>query len=113
MFSLEGSADDPVFPVQLDLSIAVDLEHPRTRLILPRRRVGIVTPRARSPVAGRGLQAQRLVRSQVVVFPAELIEPGLQVLRRGTAALHGALQLAMKALHFPLGLRVTDSAMRS
>ena len=111
----QGSADQPVLSLQLDLPVTVHLEHPRPRRILPRPRVRIVTAFTPPPAADWGLRVQRLVWPHIVVFPTKLIQPLLQVRSRRPAA-QRPLQFAMEPLHLALRLRMANpppSAARS
>jgi hypothetical protein len=103
-FPGQSLADSPFLSADIELALAVHLQHSSPRGILPRRRVRIVAARTGLPQRGRCLHPQSFMRSHMIVLPAARVRPGLPVLPARTAPLQGALQRAVKTFYLALGL---------
>src|SRR5271170_815620 len=106
----QSATDAPLGIGDVQLALAVDLQHPGALRVMPARRVGIVTPWAGTPATGWGLHAQGLVRTQVVVLPAITVQPMLGRLPTQSAPGERTFERAVKALHLALCLRMSDAA---
>src|ERR1035438_2432983 len=77
VFAAEGFADAPLSSLQIELSLAIDFEQPRSLRVLPARRVELIAARAGLPASGGGLHGESLVGANVVMLLAKGIQPRL------------------------------------
>src|SRR5258708_32941073 len=88
-----------------------DFDYFAARLILPRRRLGIIAAITLVPNAPGRSHPQSFMRTQMVVLVAKPVQPTLPFFRSGIAApLQCRRHRAMKPLHLALRLRVTIAA---
>src|SRR5580658_5103551 len=64
--------------------------------------------RAGTPTTFRSIHLQGFMRTQGVVFPAKIVEPGL-LFGLSLSLADGALESAMHTLHLALGLRMAKA----
>jgi hypothetical protein len=76
-FPGERFADFPALSLEFQLALRSQLFDFRVLRIAPGRRIGVIAARTRNPARGGGLHAERLVRAEIVVLVAKLVEPGL------------------------------------
>src|SRR5277367_5322666 len=77
--SRQGFADPPATALDIDGSLAVDLERPCVLRILPWWRMGVVAPSAWAPHAGRSPHLQGFMGPHLVVLRAVCVQPRLRL----------------------------------
>ena len=94
-------------------AVLLNLAHREARRILDRRQAVGKRDRTGAITAGRGSQAQRVVRTNQVVALAKVLELALAVREGGEVEVPQDFELerAMEALVFALGLRMIGTAV--
>ena len=94
---------------EIDVALSIDFAEFGSLSVVPGCRRRIVSAWAGLPQAGRGAHAQRLMRTQLVVLVAEVIQPVLlePALSAGAAAC--LFQRSVEALDLALRLRMADA----
>jgi len=98
-FSGQCFADAPAAILDVDGSLAVNLERPCAFRILPWRRARIIAAQAGLSHLGRCLRLERFMGANVIVFQPVGIQPGLR-LATDPAVVQRPLQTAVESLHF-------------
>src|SRR6266702_2860212 len=110
MLSGKRPADVPFSSFQVQLPLAVDLEHPGAFRIGPASWVWVVAAWTGLPAAGGDLHGQSLVGTDVVVLPAIAVEPELWLRGQRSAPVERALERTVEAFDLALRLRMADTA---